>query len=89
MEPPFFTIGHSSLSSMEYEIRTSRRRNTEVRLTHRWSKRDSNHRSRVKTMYLRTGFFTSPDVCWFNRKAERRMGHVMLVMFDVTEKNQR
>src|SRR6516162_1371976 len=28
------------------EIRTSQRRNTEVRLTHRWRKPDSNHRSR-------------------------------------------
>ena len=29
------------------EIGTSQRRNTEVRLTHRWRKPDSNHRSRV------------------------------------------
>jgi hypothetical protein len=29
--------------------------------------------------------FTSPDVCWFSRKAERRRGHGMLVMFDVTD----
>jgi hypothetical protein len=28
---------------MEYEIGTSRRRNTEVRLTHRWREMDSNH----------------------------------------------
>jgi hypothetical protein len=38
-----------------------------------------------KTMYLRAAFFTSPDVCWFSRKAERRRGHGMLVMFDVTD----
>src|SRR6516165_5368991 len=43
---PFFTIGNSSLSSMEHEIGTSRRRDTEVRLTHRWREPDSNHRSR-------------------------------------------
>jgi predicted ATPase len=43
VEPPFFTIGHSSLSSMEYEIGTSRRRNTQVRLTHRWREMDSNY----------------------------------------------
>jgi hypothetical protein len=38
-----------------------------------------------QTMYLRTIFFISPDVCWFSRKAERRRGNGMLVISNVTD----
>ena len=43
--PHFSRLAIPAQSSMEYEIGTSRRSNTEVRLTHRWRKMDSNHRS--------------------------------------------
>ena len=55
MEPPFFTIGHSSLSSMEYEIGTSRRRNTEVRLLTAGG-------NRIRTCM---GLFLSSSSFWF------------------------
>jgi hypothetical protein len=47
---PAVTIASGQVMGQQFglafgEIGTSQRRNTEVRLTHRWREQDSNHRS--------------------------------------------